>query len=624
MSDMLIIARSGVLASRTALAVTAENVANAATEGYRRRDVSSIAAAGGQTTPTTMSTGGQGVSVTEIRRAFDQLVAERARTTVSAQSATSAHLGVAQALEAQLVPGEDGLDGTMRAFFDAFARLAASPADTTTRQIALNSADALARDMAQVADSLTLLRRDTVAQAGLSAQQAQSVLAQLHSVNLQLGQLGAIQTPGHHALADRRDALLGELAGHLPITVDLQPDGRADIRLGSAAGPVLLDRAGPASLAVSATDQLSLHITLPDGTTRDTRLINGGRLGGLANGIGAIDMARTDLDMLARNLADGLNRLHRTGIDLTGQTGGDLFRLDGLQAQLDTASVTRLQVTTQLDGAQSLTGPISLTRDSASGLWMARDADGTLLGTGAEQVTLPGLRIQISGAARDGDRITLTPVSGRAADLRLVVSDPRALAAASDLTLAPYPANSGVARLQATREDGFPGQAVDVVVTDPALGLVELRNPADDSILASGVLDADGRLAIGGLDLLLTGAALAGDRFAIRPTGGASGNGDVAQAMTALRRDATGNGAGLLEQLTRLQGDLGIRAAAAQRADDTAQARRESAMRDEQALGAVNLDVEAARMVQLQQGYQASAQAMSIARSLFDTLLRMI
>ena len=95
MSDMIHIARSGIIAARTALAVTSENVANVGTEGYRRRDVASVSNAGGQTTPTTQPTGGQGVSVSEVRRAFDQLVAQRLWTATSAQSASAAHRQVA-------------------------------------------------------------------------------------------------------------------------------------------------------------------------------------------------------------------------------------------------------------------------------------------------------------------------------------------------------------------------------------------------------------------------------------------------------------------------------------------------------------------------------------------------
>lgn len=623
MSDMLHIARGGILASRTALAVTAENVANVGTEGYRRRQVTSVAASGGQTTPQTRPTGGQGVSVTEVRRAFDHLIAERSRAAVMAQASSAAHLGVAAALETRLIPGETGLDGRMRDFLDSLSRLAASPADMTTRSLALSSAASLAQDITDIAGDLVQLRRDTFAQAGLVAGQAQGLLESLEQLNNQMAQIGEIQTAGQHPLADRRDALLSELAGKLPISVALQADGRAFIRLGSEAGPALLDRQGPARLSVNAADRLTLHIATPTGEERETRMLGGGQLGGLSLGLGAIDMARAEFDQLTRNAVDSLNQLHRSGIDLTGQAGQDLFHIDGWLTTFPDATADRVHVQVTLSPPQTLNQPLELVFDGLTQEWQARDQNSAVLASGRDQVILPGVTIALAGAARDGDRLSLHPVSGRAVDLRLALSDPRTLAAASQFNVAPAASNSGAARLQASlpSEVAFPG-AVDLIVTDAAAGVLVLRDVQTGATLDEGQVGADGQVLLGGFTFHLAGSPQTGDSYTLRATSAFSGNGDVAQAMAALRRSESGTG--LLEQLSRFQGDLGIRTAAAQRNSDTAQARLESAQREESALGGVNLDVEAARMVELQQAYQASAQAMSVARSLFETLLRMI
>lgn len=623
MSDMLHIARSGILASRVALAVTAENVANVGTEGYRRRDVASVTAAGGQTTPQTLPTGGQGVSVTEVRRAFDQLVAERGRAALSAQAATGAHLGVAAAMETSLIPGDSGLDGRMRDFFDSLSRLSASPADLTARSVVINSASALTQDIVEIASDLTQLRRDTVAQAGLTVGQAQGILNDLHHLNAQMARLGESQTAGHHPLADRRDALLGELAQKLPISVALQADGQATVRLGSEAGPALLERYGPARLSVRAADQLTLQITSPDGDRRETRMLGGGRLGGLSLGLGAIDMARAEFDLLTRNFVEAMNQTHRGGVDLSARAGQDLFRLDGWQAVLPETLAGRVHVQTRPGVLQAPQPALELVYDGQEKEWQARDGTGAVIATGRDQLILPGVTVDLAGAARDGDRFTLKPVNGRAADLQLAVTDARALAVAADITVAPAPSNAGVARLQVTRAAGTPlSDALDLVVTDAAAGAIVLRNAQTGETLDQGMLGPDGQLTLGGFAFQLSGTSQTGDQFTVRATGMSSGNGDVAQAMAGLRRSDTGNGA--LDQLSRFQADLGIRVAAAQRANDTAQMRRESAEREEDALGGINLDVEAARMVELQQAYQASAQVMTIARSLFDTLLRMI
>jgi flagellar hook-associated protein 1 len=595
MTDILHIARSGVLASRAALAVTAENVANVGTDGYRRRDVATVAAAGAQATALSLPTGGQGVSVVEVRRAFDNLVAERGRNAASAQAAAVAQQGVAESLELQFVPGDNGLDGTMRGFFDALSRLAASPADTSTRAIVLDQAGALANHVADTASSMAQLRQQSVAQAALVATESEGILNGLHQLNVQMAQMGQFQPAGNHPLADRRDALLTELARNLPISVTLSVEGRAEIRLGSDAGPQLLDSKGPSRLDISAPDRLTLHITTPDGATRETRLLTSGKMGGLSMGIGALDMAQQELDQLTRTMVAGLNQIHRSGVDLAGDAGQDLFQMQGWTAAAAPANGGQVQVQTTLTAPQSLTGPVTLVYDDSLSEWQARDADDQVLATGRERLVLSGVTVDLAGTARNGDRITLNPVTGRAIDLRLVLSDPRALAPSADMIAGPVDGNGGVAKLQVSRQPDIPRpDALDIVVTDASAGLIELRNPVDDTVLATGAFGLDGRVSVLGLDLQFAGAALTGDRFTLRPTQAASGNGDVAQALAALRRaDSGAAGFGALDELSQFQGAIGTRAAATQRASATAQARLDSAEREQAALGAVNLDVEA-------------------------------
>src|SRR6056297_1957922 len=81
MVDVMDIGRSGLLAYRAALGVTGENVANVDTPGYRRRD-----AVMRETGPAT------GVEVTDIRRAFDGLMAGRTRDAQSAEGAARTYL----------------------------------------------------------------------------------------------------------------------------------------------------------------------------------------------------------------------------------------------------------------------------------------------------------------------------------------------------------------------------------------------------------------------------------------------------------------------------------------------------------------------------------------------------
>ena len=452
MTNILDISRSGLLAYRAALAVTAENIANVGTDGYRRRDISTVTAGGGQSTATTLPTGGQGVSVAEVRRAFDDLAAERARNASAGEAAATAHLAGARAIETLMIPGDDGIDGTLRTFFDSLSRLAGNPTDSVTRAITLGSGHAAASEISDLAFSMTSLRSDLLQEAGRATSTAQAMLDELAEVSKRMVGLSApnsVTASAMFPLADRRDALLDDLAQLLPMSVSLEPDGRPTIRFGSAAGPLLLDGSRTAKLSVSAPDQLTFHMQTADGARHETRLLSSGRVGGLSRAMGALDMATAELDAFARTLADAMNGVHRGGIDQTGAAGGALFRTDGWKVQPAASNGGTVQIAVVPTNTSAPRGMINLLFDGAAGLWRAMDSDGAEIGAGTDRLSLPGATIDLSGRAVNGDRITLAPVVGRAMDLRMAITDPARLAAASAFATTASPANTSSASMQA-------------------------------------------------------------------------------------------------------------------------------------------------------------------------------
>ena len=97
------------------------------------------------------------------------------------------------------------------------------------------------------------------------------------------------------------------------------------------------------------------------------------------------------------------------------------------------------------------------------------------------------------------------------------------------------------------------------------------------------------------------------------------------EAMANLRqRDGLTGRGGYATGFASLQQRAGAQVTASESRVATAEAEAESAARAESELGGVDLDAEAAQLMQQQQAYQANAQVLSVARSLFDTLLQAI
>ena len=116
----------------------------------------------------------------------------------------------------------------------------------------------------------------------------------------------------------------------------------------------------------------------------------------------------------------------------------------------------------------------------------------------------------------------------------------------------------------------------------------------------------------------------AGDSFAITaaPTTNYGQNGGNAGGMLALRDLATFDGVSLSNGYSAVLSDIGTRVQGAQFAASYSGQVAASNEAARAAVSGVNLDEEAARLLQYQQAYQAAAKFMQIAQGTFDTLLQ--
>src|SRR3989338_5688193 len=447
MTGMIDIARSSLSAYRTALGTVGENIANVNTQGYVKRDVVQVEMAGAQTTPTTMATFGQGVTVTDVRRAFDDLLANRLRSATGDVSAATAQLSAATQVESLMMPGTGGVDQALTKFFSAIGGLQASPATGAVRRTVLETGAALAGAVKDVAAGLSRLRGDTLAATALTAGQINSALAELAEINIRLPGLNG--SPGAaNPILDARDRLLDQLSGLVGMTSSLDGFGRAKVALGdSGSGAMLLDGAGP--VTVTALDGQPMTLSLMrGGVSQDFLLPDAGTLGGQARALGAIDGTIAELDSFARRIAADMNAVHRSGLDQTGAAGGDMFRLQGWQVQAAAVNQGSAQINITPTSDAPYAGKIALTYDAAAGAWMARDADtDAALGNGATRLSLPGMTIDLAGQPRNGDRLLLTPRIGAASDMTFILTETTQLAAAGGTVVAAAAGNTGNASL---------------------------------------------------------------------------------------------------------------------------------------------------------------------------------
>ena len=134
-----------------------------------------------------------------------------------------------------------------------------------------------------------------------------------------------------------------------------------------------------------------------------------------------------------------------------------------------------------------------------------------------------------------------------------------------------------------------------------------------------GLTDGAGTLL---WQMSVSGTPADGDVVQVDPTPFAAGNNGNALALAALRDALLVDGATVTDRWASALSDIGVRVQSADGAAQLSGAVAKDAEARNSAKSGVNLDEEAARLIQYQQSYQAAAKMLQVAQSVFDTLLQ--
>ena len=252
-----------------------------------------------------------------------------------------------------------------------------------------------------------------------------------------------------------------------------------------------------------------------------------------------------------------------------------------------------------------------------------------------------GLAINDGGAppgafagAAAGDRFLANPMAGAAAEFKALQYSPVDLAAANQVNAAIEAANGGTLQLASLKATGpitqpATGSPVTIAFTagSPATYSATVPGPPIATIATGNYVSGE-TIAINGWEITLQGAPKSGDTVTVGNATDAqygdwykrdAGN---ARALMDLRDVQMFDGATLSDGFASAMAQVGTRTQSAQYAAELSSAIAANLERDRTAVSGVNLDEEAARLIQFQQAYQASAKMLQIAQNIFDTLIQ--
>ena len=324
MSDLLNIGASGVRAYQTALDTTSQNIANASTAGYSRRNatIEEVGRTNSVQLGHTINLTGNGSRVAGVTRASDDYKSAEVRSTGADLARTEAGVVWIDRIEGALSGNQ--LSDRLTAFFTAAKGVAADPAATAPRTVMLEDASALASAFSGTGRALAAAATELGAQGQDAAKKLSDLADSVARVNGSLSRT----PPGSSTqveLFDERDRLLESMSALIDVTVSLDNAGRATVRAGGGNGPVIADIEGSADFTFVANASGAVAIASSRNGINTSLSPQGGMLSGLVDAAARIAGAREKLDALATDFTTAINDFQADGRNLSGTAGAPIF-----------------------------------------------------------------------------------------------------------------------------------------------------------------------------------------------------------------------------------------------------------------------------------------------------------
>ena len=652
-TGILGIGASALLANQRALATVSHNIANATVAGFSRQSVE-FEARSAQLRGSDFF--GNGVDIANVRRHVDNFINEQIYADTASQGSLATQQSYLVRVDNFLGSASTGLSAAFDQFFSSLQDMSLDPSSIPQREVVLQQAGTLVERFNNFDQLVNGMERELNLQIEDQVSQVNSIASSLAQLNEKIS-ISTGQGDGQAGsdLLDQRDRLYTQLSALVPISTVTQSDGSTNVFIGK--GQALVVGTNAHQLATQPNDLDSSRLEVAYGgvaTNTISDAITGGSLGGLlATRQAVLEPAVNQVGRLAVAVEQAVNGQHHLGMDLNGVLGADLFSMGQPQVA---GAATNPGVTTL---AVAITDPVLLTAadyridvDAGSNYQLTNLNDGSVTTLGAVPpgpatvpVTVDGMTIDLDPAAAVGDRFLLQPTRDLAGSLSLAISDPRQLAAAVPVVATTDINNVGsldIAGLTMVDASNAAFSTTAGALTPPLLieftgpnsfDLYDNTAPGSPVLLEGGIAYIPGGEIFptgGGLDFgyraQLAGGAVNGDSLRIDYNG--SGLGDNQNMLALISQQEQGlllNGtASYQESYQQLVGEVGARTSRGAINLDAVGFTLEQAQFRQQSVSGVNLDEEAAKLLEFQQAYQAAAQTIRAADTLFQSLLQVI
>lgn len=532
---------SGLMAAQRSLETASHNVANVNTEGYSRQRAEQSARK-----PELTGNGfiGQGVNVNTVTRSYDKYITNQMNSSSSLFSEADGYAVMASQVDNIVSNSVTGLPPALKAFFNAANEVASNPTSVPVRQVLVTEGDALAKQFNLMTDQLKVFRTQANGEMQAMVTDLNAYAQSIADINVRIISDTSRGNGGQlpNDLLDQRDLLVSQISQKINASTIIQQDGSMSVFIGDGQSLVLGTQAAKLSLVGSATDSNHKMVAI-NGQDITTSVTGGALSGALKFRDQILDPAQQQLGLVAAGLATEFNKLHKTGFDLNGAAGVDMFKFGASPTIVpvvpfpgSTGSVAATYDPLNTGNLQ----PSDYRLDFNAGVYsLTRLSDNTAIPIGGIlPASVEGMTITQTALPLGVSSFLIRPTYNAGQDINSVITDPKKIAASS--SVATLPGDNTVAI-----------QLADLEKTPKLFGGKSTFNDAYSQLISKvATLTHSSKVAR-----------------------------DAQQVLFNQAKQTRENMAG------------------------------------------VNLDEEAANLIKFQNAYQASAQAISAGRSMFDVLI---
>ncbi|NND90217.1 MAG: flagellar hook-associated protein FlgK [Granulosicoccus sp.] len=628
MSDLLNTGKSALFAFQRALNTTSHNIANVNTEGYSRQRVNFTAQ--GDDRLKYMEVG-QGVKIESIERVQDQFATVQVNDATSTLTQQKTYHNLASKIDSLVADESLSITPAINHLFNSIHDANNDPSSIANREVVIDSAQRLSTRFQTMQDELDSTQAEVNDRTRQAVDEAASLAISIAELNRRVMAVHSSTTyKASDDLKDQRDQLITELSELIDIDTVEEKNRATNVFIGK--GISLVVNGTAQSMTAEQHDlypdrlkiQIGNDVLKQDISPR----IQGGEIGGLHEfATTTLHPTMQEIGRLAIVMADQLNQQHALGLDLNADAGSELFGTPLPQAYSSNRNSGTGMIDATIDDTSALQGSDYLLRFDAGVLTATRSSDGVVT-SGTIPLVLDGLSVSMTGSPVDGDTFVLSATSRASGGFNALLTDPAKLALASPLATSSAIANLGDSRISDARVTDINvatfNDPIDFIFT--SANTFDIVDAGSGTVITAGVTYSENSpITVNGWEISLSGEPIPGDTHHVEPNLRGRGNNANGLQLATLQQEASVDGNNTFnDAYGTVVARVGANTRAAETRTDALESLLSNAVDRKQGTQGVNLDEEAVNLTRYQQAYQASAQIIATADTLFQSVLSAI